>query len=150
MLRGSTEDAVVLHEMTARRRNDPTKPPQERDRIENQLRAAVVPSALQAIGDPAIVGPGEAILCERGPRTVSAQAFERRAIGGGDRDTGMEREALGPSAVGFGAADDGPRSGSCRPPLWPANATPNGFSRCAGPGASGRSKKSDHGIGMPL
>jgi hypothetical protein len=49
-----------------------------------------MPRSLEPIGDSSIVGPREAILGERGTRSVTTQSLQRCTIGGCDRDRGVQ------------------------------------------------------------
>ena len=68
-------------------------------RIENSTDVwrPVGRSPIEPIGDSSIVGPREAILGERGTRSVATQSLERRTIGGCDRDRG--ERLVGPWAA---------------------------------------------------
>jgi len=90
--------------MPARRRDDVDEPPQERDRFEHQVRAAVGPWPLELVRDAAVIHPRQSVLRERGPRAVSTQPLERFAVVIGDHDAGVQRETLAPCAQALGAA----------------------------------------------
>ncbi len=71
MLARGPEHARVADQMAARRRDDADEPPQERDRFEHQVRAAVRPWSLELIRDTAVIRPRQSLLRERRTRAVS-------------------------------------------------------------------------------
>ena len=86
----------------------PHEPTQERDRRHHERGAAIGPRPLELVRDAAVVSPREAVLRERGPRAVAAQALEGGTVVLGDDDTGVQREALRPRAQALGAAHGRP------------------------------------------
>jgi len=98
--------AGVANQMASGRRDDADKSSEERDGLRDEVGAAVGPRALELVRDPAVGGPGEPIVGERGPCAVAGETFERLAIVIGDHDTCVQREAPGPRAEAVGAAHD--------------------------------------------
>jgi hypothetical protein len=103
---GGAEHASVANQMASGRRDDADKSSEERDGLRDEVGAAVGPRALELVRDPAVGGPGEPIVGERGPCAVAGKTFERLAIVIGDHDTCVQREAPGPRAEAVGAAHD--------------------------------------------
>ena len=103
---GGAEHAGVANQMASGRRDDADKSSEKRDGLRDEVGAAVGPRALELVRDPAVGGPGEPIVGERGPCAVAGETFERLAIVIGDHDTCVQREALGPRAEAVGAAHD--------------------------------------------
>jgi len=87
------EDAVVTHEVEARRWDGEGEPLEEGARIEDDLRRAVSPASLEAVGKAAVGQPRKPLGGERRTGDVPAEAFEVLTILGGDRHTGVEAEA---------------------------------------------------------
>jgi len=103
---GGAEHAGVANQMASGRMDDADKSSEERNGLRDEVGAAVGPRALELVRDPAVGGPGEPIVGERGPCAVAGETFERLAIVIGDHDTCVQREAPGPRAEAVGAAHD--------------------------------------------
>jgi hypothetical protein len=105
--RAGSEDAVVAHEVEARRRDGEGEPLQERHRLEHDLRGAVSPAPLEPVAEATVVEPREPIGGERRAGDVPAEPLETTAVAGRNGDGGMEAEAgtvraarLGPGVTG--------------------------------------------------
>ena len=89
--------------------DDVDKSSEECDGLRDEVGAAVGPRALELVRDPAVGGPDEPIVGERGPSAVAGETFESLAIVIDDHDTcvqGSRRTGDGPRAEAVGAAHD--------------------------------------------
>jgi hypothetical protein len=66
----------------------------ELDRLEEQMRGAIVPHRLELDQDAPVAAEADAVLSERGTEEIAAELFEAGAIVGGDPDVGVEIEAI--------------------------------------------------------
>jgi hypothetical protein len=102
--------------LSARRRDDPDQPTQERDGLHHQVGAAVGPGSLELVRDAAVVGPRQALQRERRSRAVPAQPLERVAIVLGDHDTCMHPTLI--KNVPLMTKDDAIRTAGIVSTIW--------------------------------
>ena len=94
LLRGGPEDAVVAHEVRARRWNQRGETAQQLARLQDEDLAAGAEAALHAIGELAVGKRGEALLREGRPGPMAAQVSQALPVVRVQMDTGVQRKAL--------------------------------------------------------
>src|SRR2546422_822310 len=94
VLEGGPEDAVVAHEVRARRWNQRGETAQQLARLQDEDLAAGAEAALHAIGELAVGKRGEALLREGRPGPMAAQVSQALPVVRVQMDTGVQRKAL--------------------------------------------------------
>jgi hypothetical protein len=72
---------VVAHEVDAGRRHQGGELFDELGRLEHDVRGAVAPAVLQAVEEPPIVEPREALARDGGPGDVGSVSFSWARVG---------------------------------------------------------------------
>ena len=110
-----SEDAVISERVNARRRYEGAEAREKIQRVENDRARAVFPGSFEAITNPAVLSKVEAVLGERRPCDVAAEALESLSVPTVDRDLGVDVDAadFGDRALPGGTAHEG-RKGEFR------------------------------------
>src|SRR5690606_8898881 len=100
------QDAVVAHHVHARRRDEGADAGQQIEGLELDGGGAVLPGALEAVADAAVVEVLEAFLGDGGTGQIAAEALDLGVVGAVEGAGGVDVEALddGDGLVGAGLA----------------------------------------------
>ena len=104
-----SEDTVIPERVNARRRYESTEACEKIEGIENDRACPVFPGSFEAVANAPVLANVEAVLGERRPCDVAAEALESLSVPTVDRDLGVDVDAadFGDRALRGGTAHEG-------------------------------------------
>ena len=88
-----SEDAAISQHVNPRRRDESAEAREKIQRVENDRTCPVFPGGLESVANSAVLSKVEAVLCERRPGHVTAEALESFSVPAVDRDLGVDVDA---------------------------------------------------------
>ena len=103
-----SEDTAISQHVEPRRRDESAEAREKIQRVENDRTCPIFPGGLESVANPPVLSKVEAVLCERRPGHVTAEALESLTVPPVDRDLGVDVDAadFGDGVVWRGTAHE--------------------------------------------